>query len=536
MTEPEESSSYPPIDPVNFDLIIVGTGLSESVIAAAASAVGKTILHLDPNSFYGSHFTSLSLDDITSYFNSPPKSTAAATSSADSGSDYTVVNLLHQPLYSDVEFISSDSVEESTFLRENSRKFNLDLGGPRALFSADKTIDLLLKSGAAQYLEFKGIDESFVYKSNEGLVNVPDSRGAIFRDKNLSLKEKNQLMKFFKLVQQHLGDNEDEKISEEDMETPFVSFLEKIGLPPKIKSILLYAIAMVDFDQENGEVGVDLLKTKDGIGHLALYSSSVGRFPNAPGALLYPIYGEGELPQAFCRRAAVKGCIYVLRMPVASLLMDKVNESYKGVRLASGQDLYSPHLILDPTFTIPSTLSLCPKGMVARGICITRSSIKPDVSNCSVVYPPRSLGPDQVTSVRALQIGSNLAVCPAGTFVLYFSTLCSDADEGKKLLKASINALLTLPVSGSIPIVQNDSEDKKPAVLWSAFYIQKLTTSKFEAISSTPTPDGNLNYDDILEATEKLFGQIYPNEEFFPTTTSPEDPMDDDENGIIMEN
>lgn len=35
------------------------------------------------------------------------------------------------------------------------------------------------------------------------------------------------------------------------------------------------------------------------------------RFPNAPGALLYPIYGEGELPQAFCRRAAVKGCIYV---------------------------------------------------------------------------------------------------------------------------------------------------------------------------------------------------------------------------------
>jgi hypothetical protein len=26
---------------------------------------------------------------------------------------------------------------------------------------------------------------------------------------------------------------------------------------------------------------------------------------------------------------------------------------------------------------------------VARGICITRSSIKPDVSNCSVVYPPR---------------------------------------------------------------------------------------------------------------------------------------------------
>jgi hypothetical protein len=35
------------------------------------------------------------------------------------------------------------------------------------------------------------------------------------------------------------------------------------------------------------------------------------RFPNALGAMVYPIYGQGELPQAFSRRAAVKGCIHV---------------------------------------------------------------------------------------------------------------------------------------------------------------------------------------------------------------------------------
>lgn len=38
---------------------------------------------------------------------------------------------------------------------------------------------------------------------------------------------------------------------------------------------------------------------------------TIFRFPNASGAMIYPIYGQGELPQAFCRRAAVKGCIYV---------------------------------------------------------------------------------------------------------------------------------------------------------------------------------------------------------------------------------
>jgi len=101
---------------------------------------------------------------------------------------------------------------------------------------------------------------------------------------------------------------------------------------------------MVDFDQENVELWKDLVKTKDGIDHLAQYSSAVGRrvliqrcfmylawfkikwlwlifskatclcpfrFPSAPGDLLCPIYGEGELTQAFCCRASVKGCIYL---------------------------------------------------------------------------------------------------------------------------------------------------------------------------------------------------------------------------------
>nr|KYP33210.1 hypothetical protein KK1_045956 [Cajanus cajan] len=42
--------------------------------------------------------------------------------------------------------------------------------------------------------------------------------------------------------------------------------------------ILLYPIAMVDYDQDNNEVCKDLLKTKDGIDCLAHYNSSVGRY------------------------------------------------------------------------------------------------------------------------------------------------------------------------------------------------------------------------------------------------------------------
>ena len=65
---------------------------------------------------------------------------------------------------------------------KNSRKFNVDLCGPRVLFCADKSMDLVLKSGANQYIEFKGVDASFVYNEDGKLTSVPDSQAAIFKD------------------------------------------------------------------------------------------------------------------------------------------------------------------------------------------------------------------------------------------------------------------------------------------------------------------------------------------------------------------
>lgn len=78
--------------------------------------------------------------------------------------------------------------------------------------------------------------------------------------------------------------------------------------------------------------------------------------------------------------------------------------SYKGVRLASGQDILGEKLVVDPSFSVP--LQLAPASgeqmqdspqvsspddgvKVARGICITTCSLKPDTPNCLVFFPPR---------------------------------------------------------------------------------------------------------------------------------------------------
>lgn len=55
--------------PKDYDVIIVGTGLTESMLAAALARIGKTVLHLDRNQFYGGEFSSHTLDSLIDWSN-----------------------------------------------------------------------------------------------------------------------------------------------------------------------------------------------------------------------------------------------------------------------------------------------------------------------------------------------------------------------------------------------------------------------------------------------------------------------------------
>ncbi len=45
-----------------YDVVVVGTGLIESILACALAKIGKSVLHLDRNDYYGGDFASFSLD------------------------------------------------------------------------------------------------------------------------------------------------------------------------------------------------------------------------------------------------------------------------------------------------------------------------------------------------------------------------------------------------------------------------------------------------------------------------------------------
>ena len=60
-------SNLSPGEDDKYDLVIEGTGLTESILSAATSWAGKKVLHVDKNDFYGSHWGALSLNELDAW-------------------------------------------------------------------------------------------------------------------------------------------------------------------------------------------------------------------------------------------------------------------------------------------------------------------------------------------------------------------------------------------------------------------------------------------------------------------------------------
>lgn len=646
------------IEPSSFDLIVLGTGLPQCIVAAAAASNGHSVLHLDTCDFYGLNWASLPLQDFSDWCYSggqlPFPSSASradhrsssimettnpqtgdltvdasaqneATEPIDSSlqdeteslcmetqdmalqgrvegsaqiltagedsSPMRVEKSLHtfdakdtssssndlslpesaiksQELASDYNnnHIGSDFslstmeelglepvvVEQSTSMYWNfdfmqtpteslglSRNFYIDLAGPKLAYCGEPLVDLLIRCGASNYLEFKSLEASFMWSTN-GLSPVPSSRADVFKDRTLSNAEKRHLMRFFNLVVDHTSSNSDtSQISEEELQSPFVDFLQERQVPSSVQAMILYAIALIDCKQDlTKNSGSSMISTREGVESLALYLTSVGRFPNSTGAFLYPLYGQGELPQAFSRCAAVKGALYALKMPVRSLLKDKETSNFKGVQMSTNQLIFSERLVVGPTML--STLS---KGFssetgqehggdphdfkqhgesrkVVRGICITDKSLRPDLCTIMIVFPPHSITLEENGVIRALQLGSSVSVCPDGKFLVQFSMVCSNESVGIEALRQATKLLFRLQDSSSV------AEEQQPTLLWAAFYaheaiyLQGVKWISAGHIAAFGMPDETLHFQNVVSSAENVYKGLYPADVFFPRPSS----------------
>jgi len=84
------SSSMTDSLPSKFDVIVVGTGMVESVVAAAAARQGHSVLHLDTAKYYGGDWASFTFEGLGQWITEVQKDNSDDVGAGGEDSDWIV--------------------------------------------------------------------------------------------------------------------------------------------------------------------------------------------------------------------------------------------------------------------------------------------------------------------------------------------------------------------------------------------------------------------------------------------------------------
>ena len=488
--------------PNEFDVIVIGTGLEESIVAAAASRNGHTVLHLDENVHYGDDWANFTLDGIETWIDQHKKPTDPKDIEHEENEE--IIELLGPTKKARYEWKIAEPPEEpleknddasvatvvpsksekrwtKPKIKQLSRKFNLDLTS-RFLFAEGAMVELLISSNISRYAEFKSVSRVLTLKNGK-LEQVPSSRADVFATKHVSVVEKRILMKFISFC---VDFESRPKAYESFLGKTFLEFLKHEKLTENLINFVLDSIAMVDRNAG----------CLEGLKATQKFLTSIGRFGNTP--FLFSMYGSGELPQAFCRLCAVFGGTYFLQKPVDAVIIE--DDQVKGI-MFNGQRITCKHLVADSRKFPEKFKTVESNHTINRKICLLEDSMAPTEKEqlTFVSLPPND---DYPSFTYVQEVGFGTGACPRGMYVLHMTTVNSEKE---------------LDESRVLPDLSN--------VLWSAtfdFTVENATSS-LPNLHFCSGPEFELDYDEAIANAKVIFQKMYGSEEFLPRAPDPEE-------------
>ncbi|KAL5209244.1 hypothetical protein ABZP36_004867 [Zizania latifolia] len=370
-----------------YDVIVLGTGLKECILSGLLSVDGLKVLHMDRNDYYGGESTSLNLTKLWKRFK---------------GNDDTPEHL------------------------GVSKEYNVDMV-PKFMMANGALVRVLIHTSVTKYLNFKAVDGSFVY-NNGKIHKVPATDVEALKSNLMGLFEKRRARKFFIYVQDY--EEEDPK-SHEGLDLHKVTTREvisKYGLEDDTVDFIGHALALHRDDSYLDEPAIDTVK------RMKLYAESLARFQGG-SPYIYPLYGLGELPQAFARLSAVYGGTYMLNKPECKVEFDESGKAY-GVT-SEGETAKCKKVVCDPSY-LPDKVQKV--GKVARAICIMKHPIPDtkDSHSVQIILPKKQLKRKSDMYVFCCSYAHNVA--PKGKFIAFVSTE-AETDKPEIELKPGIDLL-----------------------------------------------------------------------------------------------
>jgi len=320
-----------------YDVIILGTGLTECILSGVLSVQGKKVLHMDRNSYYGAEATSM-----------------------------TPLNQLYQKF-------GEESAPDSM---GKGRDWNVDLI-PKFLMADGKLVQMLIFTDVTRYLEFKVCEGSYVLQGQK-VHKVPANETEALSSGLMGMFEKRRFRKFLIFVNDFDANNPATFQGIDPNSTPMSAVFNKFGLDANTQDFVGHAMALYRTDEYLS------LPCGPTINKVKLYATSLSKYGKSP--YLYPLYGLGELPQGFARLSAIYGGTYMLHKPI-----EKVEAKDGIVHVTSeGETVKAKQVIGDPSY-FPDRVEKV--GQIVRAICILSHPI-PSTNNsasCQFILPQKQM-------------------------------------------------------------------------------------------------------------------------------------------------
>ncbi|KAG8342651.1 putative GDP dissociation inhibitor [Trypanosoma vivax] len=371
-----------------YDAIVCGTGLTECVLSGLLSVNGYKVLHVDRNPYYGGETASLNLQQLYEKFGkgTPPQELG------------------------------------------KSHLYNVDLI-PKVLMCAGELVKILRATVIDRYnMEFMLIDNSFVLKDGK-ISKVPATEKEALMSPLMGFFEKRKAAKLFQFMGAYNPKDSKTHKGYDLGSMTMAQLFKEYGLDDNTIDFVGHAVALHTNDDYLQRPAIEtVLRCK-------LYESSFNMYNTSP--YVYPLYGSGELPQAFSRLCAVYGGTYMLQTPVT-----KVNFSQDGVFESiesDGKKAHAKFVVGDPSY-FPDMVRPC--GKVIRCIAIMNHPIpnlKVECNSCQIIIPQKEL--KRKNDMYILQLGANNKVCADGYYIAIIGTTVENYDDPIKDIQPGLRVI-----------------------------------------------------------------------------------------------
>ncbi|CAJ2513805.1 Uu.00g019240.m01.CDS01 [Anthostomella pinea] len=425
-----------------YDVVVLGTGLTECILSGVLSVKGKKVLHIDRNDHYGGEAASVNLETLFKKYGN---------------------------------YAQGDEPWKK-YGRAND--WNIDLV-PKLLMSSGELTNILVSTDVTRYLEFKQVAGSYVQQSSgpkATIAKVPADAGEALKSPLMGIFEKRRMKSFIEWVGTFDHNDPATHKGFDLSKCTMKEVYDKFGLEAGTRDFIGHAMALYLTDSHIDAPG----QAPEAIERIRLYGNSVSRYGKSP--YIYPLYGLGELPQGFARLSAIYGGTYMLNTQVDEIQYegDKavgIKATMTGIEPEMKFETKAKMILGDPSY-FPDKVKVV--GHVLKAICVLKHPLAGTNENdsCQLIIPQSQVGRKNDIYVACVSSAHN--VCPKGYYIAIVSTIAESSANHHLELQPGLDRLGRIEeqfMGAPIPLYEPITDGKKENIFISKSYD---ATSHFE--------------------------------------------------------